>query len=829
MEYKINVLELVGFRGLWLNRVKRFRLTTAAEISVILGRNGCGKSSVMRIMSPLAPSKDEFSENGYRIQEVESTKGRYRLKSYRVKSGMKHDIINLDTDEQVLEAANNTVYDETIKDLFGYTREIHQLITGKVRLTGMSGAERKKWFSLLSESDLSFALGFYNQAKKMARTYSGVIEVTKRDISKLQVQILDTDEEYAEVRNRLDEHLKESALIYDELVLTKADMTISEETLKAAVRDLEQLQSLIFAMDTEIPQDLLGCDRVALLQEHGIANAMRDRNKKELAEIIVKLEQAKKLNIINCQDIQKRIDYLTERYNELRIDVFPELLEYINDVPLIDATISNIDIYRVALTDNIIELYGSWDYANLGESVLAAKLALDERQKQINIIQNRLLMIKERMDYIDQAGDVDCTKCGHRFKPGVGEDEHERMHEAETRFAQKLVELQAEQTNAVENYERLLQVQRSMDQVSYIEQRYGKGPLTRILFNKLQDIGAFSGMGTHAPLWINQWIDEVTILRQMAGLNADISKAQSDLSIVAAAQHDDYSGVEDKQQALEAELAQLNQRISAIDKTVNRLDTVDHMLELAKRYEGELSERQANYQRQLSGMTENIRVQLLLEHQAALRELVEQTSNRLEEMDQIRRKLVYLKDALVVQEQTYTATMQIVKAMSPEEGILSKHLYQCINKITDLMTAFINAFWGYELRILPCDISDGELDYKFPMWAQDPNNKVPDVNDGSTAQREVVDFVFMLTAYRALGLTKYPLFLDELGSGFDEGHREEMVRFIKGLLEQGQHSQVFMVSHNAETHFQLTQADMIVLDPTGITKPAVYNRFVEIV
>ena len=109
MEYKINVLELVGFRGLWLNRVKRFKMTTMSDIAIILGRNGCGKSSVMRIMSPLAPSKDEFNEGGYRLQEIESDKGRFQLKSVRQKSGMKHNIINLDTDEVVLDAANNSL------------------------------------------------------------------------------------------------------------------------------------------------------------------------------------------------------------------------------------------------------------------------------------------------------------------------------------------------------------------------------------------------------------------------------------------------------------------------------------------------------------------------------------------------------------------------------------------------------------------------------------------------------------------------------------------------------------------------------------------------
>ena len=829
MEYKINVLELVGFRGLWLNRVKRFKMTTMSDIAVILGRNGCGKSSVMRIMSPLAPSKDEFNEGGYRLQEIESDKGRFQLKSIRQKSGMKHNIVNLDTDEVILDAANNTVYDETIKDLFGYTKEFHQLITGKVRLTSMSGAERKKWFSLLSESDLSFALNFYNRAKKLARDYSGGIEINKREISKYQVQILESEEEYVQVRKRLEEHLKERELIYDELVTSKADSRFTEETLKRAVSDLERMQSLIYAMDTEIPEDLLECDRNALVMEISASKALRDRNKQELANIIVKLEQAKKLNTISCNDIQQRINYLNERYAELGIEAYPALLDYITDIPLIDATLASIDIYRNALTDHVIELHGTWDYGNIGDSVAASDNELQERQKQINILQNRLAMIRERMEYIDQAGEVDCGKCGHRFKPGVGEDEHERMHEAEGKFEKTLLPLQTEQTNGIERHQRLIRIQRSLQEIAFIEQRYGQGPLTRILFNKLHEIGAFNGYGTQAPIWINYWVDEVTTLRQLAGLHQDIEKAKSDLAIVAAAQHDDYTGIEERQRVLEAELATLNRRISQIETTLTRLDTVDNMLALSQRYEADLAKCQQNYQTQLDGVTENIRVSLLLEHQAALRDLVEQTGNRLEEMDQIRRKLEYTKDGLRTLEQSYTATMQIVKAMSPEEGILSKHLYQCINKITELMTAFINAFWGYEIKILPCDISDGELDYKFPMWARDPENEVPDVSDGSTAQREVVDFVFMLTAYRALGLTKFPLFLDELGSGFDEGHREEMVRFIKGLLEQGQHSQVFMVSHNAETHFQLTQADMVVLDPTGITKPAVYNRFVEIV
>ena len=79
-----------------------------------------------------------------------------------------------------------------------------------------------------------------------------------------------------------------------------------------------------------------------------------------------------------------------------------------------------------------------------------------------------------------------------------------------------------------------------------------------------------------------------------------------------------------------------------------------------------------------------------------------------------------------------------------------------------------------------------------------------------------------------LGITDFPLYLDETGASFDEVHRGLLMRYILMLIESKQCSQVFMINHYTAVTGGLMNHDTVVLDDRNITTPAEFNNNVKL-
>ena len=148
--------------------------------------------------------------------------------------------------------------------------------------------------------------------------------------------------------------------------------------------------------------------------------------------------------------------------------------------------------------------------------------------------------------------------------------------------------------------------------------------------------------------------------------------------------------------------------------------------------------------------------------------------------------------------------------------------------VTTLVNAYIAEIWTYKMEVLPSKVEKDELDYNFPLSISDGTLVAPDISRGSDSQLEMVNFSFCQAMRKFLHLEHFPLFLDEFGRTFDEQHRDNLIPFIARLIENGQHSQVFYISHYVSTHGAFNQAEFMVLDPTNVTVPEAYNKNVQI-
>ena len=95
---------------------------------------------------------------------------------------------------------------------------------------------------------------------------------------------------------------------------------------------------------------------------------------------------------------------------------------------------------------------------------------------------------------------------------------------------------------------------------------------------------------------------------------------------------------------------------------------------------------------------------------------------------------------------------------------------------------------------------------------------------------EIIDLAFKMIAMKALGLSGYPIFLDEFGRTFDAKHRENALKLIEKLSEEFIEDQIFIVSHNFMEYSVLNDVSFCVLSEDNIVLPPNnLNRGVEII
>lgn len=176
----------------------------------------------------------------------------------------------------------------------------------------------------------------------------------------------------------------------------------------------------------------------------------------------------------------------------------------------------------------------------------------------------------------------------------------------------------------------------------------------------------------------------------------------------------------------------------------------------------------------------------------------------------------------------WKALQVLTQALSPTEGLIAEQLTGFIQCLVAQINSVIASVWSYDLKVLSCGLDGTELDYKFPLQVGTGDSSIDDIGYGSTAQVEIINLAFKLTVMLYMGLTDYPLYLDELGAGFDEQHRINVMNFIKQLMDVNQHSQMFLISHYAASWGVFADAQILVLDSGNISLPQDYNKHVSI-
>lgn len=829
---KVERIVLKGFTGMGLHEIETFDFTIHSPTTIILGGNGCGKTSLLSVFLPIAPSKSEFRDGGSYTNICLVNDHRYKFKVARKGNSLVCDIENLTTGTKIVEQGNAKVYNSRVEEITGITKEIKELLNGEVLLTDAGTELRRKWFYRLSTSDLTYALGFYQRLRKNLTMLNGGIEITSRKIAELRTRVIDNEEERQQLATRL------KALEVDLRELNK-----QIEQLPGLNRDVTvaTIQSLLLKI--EAPINAILEHRGGLPTEEQVVEARRVEATAREAVVSAETELSmlnKDLSLL--MDESTRQDYLMRNHEGLKNTVaklrellkqwdtehlFPELFaETVNIDQLKAATDARVWGQRLGTTLDAIK---STERLNVLEEKL---LTLDQNssglrdrlQRVENILQN---LNHERNHYLETA-EVDCPQCQFKFRPGVRRSLPE-LEEAIRGQMEQRNTLQTQLDSVLRDRTELESDVNYMRQVREIVLTYSKDPVLSLFFKRLQERNVFTDNRSQFGSLCAEFDRELYSAIEYHETKHRFAKAEKEWANAVAA-------VGNVDGALQQKIAFQQERLGKATETLSERRREHAVANDTFCYLNELKATVDNFNAVFERLENDVKVTLTntvvetllnarenkLDAFTTARERYRQMENELNQLTALEKELSDL------QAQQFNNKLMI-QAFSPEKGVLRKYFYNAIVRITELMTRYIEQVWTYPMRVMPCDLTDGDLDYTFPVQLKTHPEPVPDVRKGSKAQRAIFNLMFRLTAYKALKLHQYPLLLDEPSEGMDEEHRNNLVGFIKTLANSGEFSQLLVVSHEAEIHSKLNEAAYCVIEPEGVTLPAVYNEGVKIV
>lgn len=840
-------LEMFKCIRLLLNNVTMFRIHFTDPIQLILGTNGSGKSSIIDQLTPLPPDPNAFSKGGYKIIKIEDRGNSYVLKTTFLTSSTKHSFKK--NDEELNPGGTATAQKELVYQEFRITPDIHDLLRGDEKFTEMLPTRRREWFTKLADTDYDYALGVYVRLAKRARDLSGALTMAKKNlVSETNKAISLAEEE--KLQREVDEAVRQLNYLIEHRTPLDKPVSHYEDEQQHLLAEIDKLSRYLLRMKFETPygvdprfpairnewgemtqnhfQSLEQIDEVIQQFQHEIIS-----KEAVIGELVTQHEEMQKTHQIISQagddgvkSLIEKIEQLQQKRNAVlrqrKLNI--EGCHPVNCLSAFDSVYETLFQIFSELPENGNRYFTQKTLDTITESQLEKKNQLLQLQDTVN----KLLAQKIHFEEHKNQGESTCPVCCHKWFPGFNSGAYEKalkQIDEKNEAIEKLTKIIAEQDDEITI------IRAYGIQYRTFSQCVKSWPILSPFWDYL--------LGTEFP--INAPRKVLTVMDQFKhDLEKEFTAMKINEEIESTAKL-----ISSAEQIGDVKLFEINAKLHTCDISIEEHTTALHRLkkelghyQLCRRQLSEgidigkkLATICSNAEAVTKDMIEMSRRETLnhcisqLQHSLAIKQ--ESLSSAILQKGIIA-ELEKQVTNLTLQE---TAVKEMVRVLSPTEGIIAEGLLGFIRSFTNQMNNFIRKIWSYPLLIYSTGVTgaDGtELDYKFPLMVQVKENIIPDVSKGSDGIREVVNLSFKMVASRYLGLQDGPLSLDEFGRALDKGHQVAAGAAIKTIMDTSGYTQLFMVSHQHGHYGAFTNAQFCVLDAKNIVTPAVYNQHVTI-
>jgi hypothetical protein len=826
---QIKLIRLKRYKRLMRSNIQEFEWTPTKQLMIMIGSNGSGKSSIMDELSPLPSPHKNFGPLGEKEFHCYHNGSLYVLKSEYGHGTGKHSFMR--ADEELNSGGTFKIQEDLCFQEFGLTREFHDILTGRIRFTQMTTAKRREILTKMSVVDLNFAFHIFGLLKQEHRSQKGTVDtITKRLTN--ENHDLPTDAELSILK---DENGELSERLNGLFLARQPNARQGFNNEAEAIQYLENLigrsKAILFSYPS-LPERIKARDEAGFLEEKQAVSAQCTAIQAVINQMAEELESLRGINTADMEVSPEQLRDLEAEVVSLNNIIAGKLQEVTSTAivfPLVNLDLSNNPEGRLnSMFARLFEITNGFPDNTTGyfsnhvieqtrqslQGLLALRRQLDQAEQTAS----------QRLARFKACDTVACPKCEHDFKPGVDETEGEKLEEY---LSQIHIKLEAVDLDILREEEYLEAAKDYRGHVHNFVQ------LTR----EYNDFG---------PLW-DFMAEHQLMFRTPSAIKMDLTQWQTKMALVISLHKD---------QAKAERLAHRQATLNEIDRDAvaynrNRITLLEHDINakydehanvtqyLQQINSGEVNIRKLNreiesiindYKQWRARAMQHCEWLLDKAFENEIKEIqirLAEGTRRLNTLEQREHSLRVLENEVTNSREVQADLNLLIKALSPNGGLLGKYLMGFMQGVVTLVNAFIDEVWTYKMEVLPSKVEKDELDYNFPLNISNGAVVAPDISKGSDSQLEMVDFSFCQAMRKFLHLDNYPLFIDEFGRTFDEQHRDNLIPFISRLIENGNFAQIFYISHFVSTHGAFNQAEYMVLDPTNITVPEVYNKNVQ--
>lgn len=828
---QIKLLRLKKFKRLMTSNIQEFEWTPTKNVMLMLGSNGSGKSSIMDELTPLPSRHNNFDKGGEKEYHGFHNGNLYVLLSkYGHGTGLHSFKRN---NEELNSGGTFKVQEELCLQEFNETREIHEISTGKIKFTNMSTSKRREILTRMSTVDLSYALDVFRDLKTEHRSQKGVIDlITKRLVS--ENHDIPSDGEMSLMREETTRLTKRLNALFQE----------KRSDVKPAYNSVHALQCKLAAIISEANECLTeytvlpAAIKVAnhgefqnefnrVSEQYSAINAVINR----LAEELDKLRSDSPVSVEVTEDEVNNLKAIIKDSLATAEDAVKVMGSYNGQFPIVKFNTAGADPFTKldGMFDRWFELMVS--FPDNGDGWMSREEATQKQERQRELrnvrmhIDNKIEEVNSRLSRLKGCETVVCPKCEHDFKPGIDPNEGESLEASKRKLYEAQEKLDKEFESITEYLEKFQDYSSYVFQFVSLTKDYPEfADLWDYCATELIMFRTPAVHKTDALQWHTAMRGYVESKVQLEVVN----NTEKRLKVIAEIDKDAIGYMKRRAEELETEINVMYVKASDISTYLSDLRTGERSILANNEKIHRLLDDYEQWQIDVRNQAEYLLDKAYTEEINHIQVKLAETSRTLNTMEQRETTIRTLENEVSLATEIHQDLALLIKALSPNGGLLGRYMLGFLQGVTFVVNAYIEEVWTYPMEVLPSRIEKEDLDYNFPLKVAGGAVMAQDISYGSDSQLEIVNFGYMMAIMKFLGMEDRPLFLDEFGRTFDEQHRANLIPFISRLVENGQVKQIFYISHFESTHGAFNQAETMVVDPTNITVPELYNKNVVI-
>lgn len=807
-------LHLIDLNSLRMIGVKDINYNPITDTQVIIGTNGSGKTTLCANANPLPPSKPDFGPNGYK-QTVWEHEGEIYTLTFNAKGGAHSFIIN--DGEELNKASTSHVQKDLVEKYLGYTPFIHSVFLGEVSFHSLKPTQRKDILMRLCPTDLSYIDDLFNKTKVRLRD---TVAVEKHLVAKASdalkvlesIEISETDlEQHKQMEDQI-EQLIQFRVEGDSVEVLQNRISTIESQMTNLTSNWFKSKDYLYVDDQVTDYNSL-CDILPVLRNQ--LNNIPMQKQKLINKVTELRGKTFELldGVTSVEQMQENIDQLELQVKEPIYK--PRWLKDLNVPEVNPKTLLELsgNIHQTSTRFEFNRHFSQEECLGFIDHHTKLKKDLMSYQNQENSLESKLQHYQNEIDSL-----LTCPQCDHKFST-TGKKPEDLYNETRGR-------LKACRDAIAKTNNELVDASAKADKAQAYKQAM-ESIITPFRNYNCENILPFISPDGFKGI-ISNLRDTVECLIQISEYRSavdDRSQLEKELSNTKKSLADYNAYGFDLPTAILDVEAELDGLILVEQDILTKLNKYKKMHMTYKRTESELEEVEKLQLELFDRMRQLTDAEVSAEASKLRSKLISKLSvitNAISKKRMVQRDYDNIKDDLDVVRKRKPALEALMKSLSTDKGVMADVLFSFTNSYIEGMNDVIRAVWTDDVHIGECNMDNGKLDYKFPLMLNDCPGK--DISMTSKGQGEIIDLAFMMMMRSYLRMEEYPLFLDEIGPGFDQKHRTRLVDYIKKVIANKQCSQVFMISHYASVHGGLSNVEVVVTDERNVILPKVYNE-----